>query len=81
MFAVKPYLQKDFQIECSNIQAILPSEKESEKEEILYEGPGIIRFNNQGTISFKMFNRNPASQVSEKYLNIFSMGMITTNVC
>lgn len=74
MFAVKPYLQKDFQIECSNIQAILPSENESEKEEILYEGPGIIRFNNQGTISFKMFNRNPASQVSEKYLNIFSMG-------
>lgn len=28
----------------------------------------------KGTISFKMFNRNPASQVSEKYLNIFSMG-------
>lgn len=74
MFAVKPYLQKDFQIECSNIQAILPSENASEKEEILYEGPGIIRFNNQGTISFKMFNHNPASQVSEKYLNIFSMG-------
>lgn len=73
MFLIKPYLQKEFQIECSHMQAVL-TENESTKEKILFEGPGIIRFSSQGTISFKMFNHIPANQESEKYLNIFSMG-------
>lgn len=70
MFLIKPYLQKEFQIECSHMQAVLP-ENGSTKEKILFEGPGIIRFSSQGTISFKIFNHIPANQESEKYLNIF----------
>lgn len=73
MFLIKPYLQKEFQIECSHMQAVLP-ENGSTKEKILFEGPGIIRFSSQGTISFKIFNHIPANQESEKYLNIFSIG-------
>lgn len=73
MFLIKPYLQKEFQIECSHMQAVL-TENGSTTEKILFEGPGIIRFSSQGTISFKMFNHIPANQESEKYLNIFSIG-------